>query len=267
MARARQGDLDGAIQATQTIIKDSPQFEPAYLFLGSACAMRERATCERGAYTQGLQAIPTSAALHRELGLLELGEENIQPAVAAYERALELAGSDHSDQAEYLADLAYAYVYASRVEEAEPLAQRALQLEPECFDCLMTHAQIKLSQKDYGSAASSYRSAAGVMPDSADARHGLAKALFLQGDLKEAADLYAALMSSAPDDYRLRVQAAQVAMKRRRFRSAVKFLAPVAAANPKEKKLLKLLLEAQTKAGDRTGAAKTKKRLRALKGR
>lgn len=261
MARARLGDLESAITGAEAAIAENPRLEGAYLFLGSACAMQRVPACERRAYGRGLAALPHSARLHRELGLLELGEGRVAHAVARYERALELAGPD---QAEYLADLAYAYVYASRLDEAEPLARRAIALAPRCFTCLMAHAQVKLSQKAYGAAAASYRTATQVAPGSTDARHGLAKALFLDGDLDASADLYDALVSDAPRDYRLRVQAAQVAMGRARYREAADFLAPVAVANPKERKLLELLFEAQTKGGDRAAAAETRKRLAAL---
>ena len=262
-ARAREGDLDGAIQKAKAALRENPELEVAYLFLGSACAMQRDAACERKAYTRGLQAIPSSAPLHRELGLLELGEGRVEHAVTRYERALELAGPD---QAEYLADLAYAYVYATRLADAEPLAERAVTLAPRCFACWMAHAQVGLSKKNYTRAATSYRMATRITPDSTDAQHGLAKALFLDGKLDEAAELYRVLVSGAPQDFRLRVQAAQVAMSRARYQEAAAFLAPVAAANPEERKLLELLFEAQTKSGDRTGAAKTRKRLNALKG-
>ena len=55
-------------------------------------------------------------------------------------------------------------------------------------------------------------------------------------------------------------------MARARDREEADVLAPVTVANPKEKRLLELLFEAQTKSGDRAGAAKTRKRLTALKG-
>jgi tetratricopeptide (TPR) repeat protein len=262
IAAAKANDLDTAIQRAHDAIAKNPSLEHAYLLLGSSCGMKEDLACERAAYERGLEAIPRSAPLRKELGLLLLQQGEVDAAVKRYEEANELSGGQTP---EYMADLGYAYVYAGRLAEAVDLSTRALQLDARCFTCAMTLGQAKLTSRDFPGAVSAYRAARDIDPQSEDAQLGLAKAHFLAGQLEPAGDLYEAMVKASPDDGRLRVQAAQVAMAAKRYEDAVAHLQVVAAANPDEKPLLQLLLEAQTKAKDTQGAAATKARLKKLK--
>ena len=261
---AKGGDLDLAIKRSNDAIEKNPNLEHAYLLLGSSCAMKQDLDCERAAYERGLEALPRSAALKRELGLWYLQQGDIPKAVTNYEAAHELSGGKDAGT---MADLAYAYVYAGRLDEAETLAARAVKLDGKCFTCAMSLGQARLTKRDFAGAVEAYESARTLEPKSSDAQHSLAKAYFLAGKHDEAARLYEDLIRARPDDYRLRVQTAQVAMARKRYREAVEHLQVVAEANPKQKPLLELLLQAQTKAKDRKGAAATKKKLRRLGGK
>lgn len=260
---ARKNDLDAAIAECRAAIQKNPQLEQAYLLLGSACAMKEDAACEQAAYAQGLEALPRSAALTKEQALVRLQAGQVDDAVAGYEAALKLVGGQ---DAEYMGDLAYAYVYAARLDDAVQMAQGALKLDPKCFPCAMALGQANLSKKDFDAAVQAYGQAEALQTEGLDATHGLAKAYFLAGRLDEAAQAYDRLIGQAPDDMRLRVQASQVAMKRKRFKQAVTHLSAVAAAHPDNRDVLERLLAAQTKAKDGKGAKKTRQRIRALKG-
>lgn len=259
---AKDGNLDLAIERCNAAIDKNAQLEHAYLLLGSSCAMKGDSACEKAAYERGLEALPRSAPLHRELGLWHLGQGEIDAAVARYEQAHELSGGQ---EPEYMADLAYAYVYAGKVDDAVRLAERALALDPRCYTCAISLGQARLTKRSFDAAAEAYKKALELDPKSADAEHGLAKAEFLAGRLGNAAKHYANLIAAHPEDYRLRVQAAQVAMARKKYAEAAKNLKVVADANPGEKGLLELLLEAQTKAKDRKGAAETQRALEKLR--
>lgn len=263
IAAAKAGDLERAIARSNDAIEKNPTLEHAYLLLGSSCAMKNDSECERAAYQRGLEAIPRSARLKKEMGLWYLGQGKVGEAVKAYEEANQLTGDK---EPEYMADLAYAYVYAGKLDDAQRLAERALGLDARCFTCAMSLGQASLSKRDFPAAKGAYGKALSMDPKSFEAKHGLAKAEFLAGNLDAAADHYGALVDARPEDYRLRVQSAQVSMARGAYKEAAKNLKVVADANPKEKALLELLLEAQTKAKDRKGAAATKKQLRSLGG-
>lgn len=261
---AKAGDLALAIERANEAIAATPSNEDAYVFLGSACAMKQDLKCERAAYERGLAALPRSAAIRKELGLLHLQQGEVEQAVKRYEEANELSGGD---KPEYLADLGYAYVYAGKLDQADQMASRAVALDARCFPCAMALGQVKLTKREFPAAVEAYRGALKITPASPDAQLGLAKASFLDGDTAEAAKIYASLVQSSPDDGRLRIQAAQVAMARKDYKGAVTYLKPVADANPDQKPLLEMLLEAQTQAKDKAGAAATQKQLRALKGK
>ena len=262
IAAAKANDLDLTIQRAHAAIEKNPNLEHAYLLLGSACGMKDDLAGERAAYERGLEALPRSAPLRKELGLLHLQQGEIDPAVKRYEEANELTGGQAP---EYMADLGYAYVFAGRLKEAVDLSARALALDPRCFTCAMTLGQAKLTSRDFPGAVSAYSAARDLDPGSVDAQLGLAKAHFLAGQLGPASELYEALVKAAPEDGRLLVQAAQVALAAGRPKDAVRHLEAVAAANPKERPLLELLLEAQTKAKDHKGAAATRAKLKKLK--
>lgn len=261
IAAAKANDLDQAIQRANAAIEKNPNLEHAYLLLGSSCGMKDDLQGERAAYERGLEALPRSAAIRRELGLLLLQVGEVEQAVKRYEEANDLTGGQDP---EYMADLGYAYVFAGRLQEAVDLSSRALKLDERCFTCAMTLGQAKLTSRDFPGAVAAYGTARQLDPSSDDAQLGLAKAHFLAGQVGPAGDLYEAMVQAHPEDGRLRVQAAQVAMAAKRYKDAVKHLEVVAAANPDEKPLLELLLEAQTKAGDKKGAAATKARLKKL---
>ena len=121
----------------------------------------------------------------------------------------------------------------------------------------MAAGQIALSRTTFADAVRAYATARSLRPTDPDARRSEAKARFLNNDLDQAAALYETLIRELPDDRRLRIQAAQVAMKRGRYPDAVRHLSVVAQAHPDQKKLLELLAEAQQKAGDSKGAKAT----------
>lgn len=258
IAAAKDGRLDETIEKCDRALSENPKLEHAYLLKGSACAMKGDAACERTTYAAGLEALPVSAALLREMGLSLLSEERYTEAIEHLERA---GRAIERPAPEYDADLAYAYVFVNRLEEAEFLARRAFDASQACFPCAMSLGQVLLARKKFGEAVSAYQAASKLAPSDPDAARSLAKAHFLAGDYTASSEIYEALVKADPDDGRLRVQAAQCALKATRYQDAVRHLEVVLGANPDDPKLLELLLEAQTRAKDRRGAEKTRRRL------
>ena len=262
IAAANAEDLTLALAKSREAIQKNPNLEQAYLLAGSICGIQGQLECEQESYEAGLVALPKSSALLRERATLHLQQGEVAEAVAKYEEANRLTG--HKSP-EVLAELAYAYVYVDRLDEAKTLADRAVQLDARCFPCRMAAGQVNLSKKNFPAAIASYEAARNLQPDDPDAARSEAKARFLDGQLDAASSMYEALVKASPDDGRLRVQAAQVAMKAGRFQDAVGHLKVVAAANPTQKKLLEFLAQAQTKAGDSAGAKATLRKASQLK--
>ncbi|MEO1337123.1 MAG: tetratricopeptide repeat protein, partial [Myxococcota bacterium] len=254
IAAAKAGNLDEALQRTRLAIQANPNLEHAYLLNGSVCAMMAKPACEREAYDRGLEALPQSSALLKERALVHLQQGEYADAVQKYEKARAITQDRSADT---LADLAYAYIFVDRLAEAKDLADRAVELAPACFTCQMARGQVSLSRRDFSTAVSAFEAAQALLPEDPDAARSVAKAKFLNGEIEAASVLYERLVKNQPDDGRLRVQAAQVAMKAGRYQAAVIHLQVVAAANPHQKKLLEFLAKAQEKAGDKQGAKAT----------
>ena len=229
VAAAKAGQLDQGYERCLAALKKNPNLEHAYLLAGSICAMKGDVVCERQQYEDGLNALPRSSALLRERGLLHLQEGQYAEAVAKYELATEITGGRSP---EALADLAYAYVYVDRLKEADVLAKTATSLDPKCFTCQMALGQVKLSNKDFPAAVAAFAAARDLRPKDPDARRSEAKAHFLAGQVEQAGTLYEALVAEYPDDGRLLVQAAQVAMAAGRHSDAVTHLTKVAGREP-----------------------------------
>lgn len=261
IAAAKADDLGATILNAKAAAQKNARLEQAYLLWGSACSLQDDAACEAEAYRAGLAALPRSAPLLKAKGFLLVQQGNATEAVAAYEEANTVAeGKD----AEILAELGFAYAQAGKLKEAETAGAAALKQDPQCFHCAMMLGEQRKARKSYADAIAAYRQAEGLKPGDADARRGLAGALFLAGQAEESATILESLVQADPQDGRLRVQAAQVAMKLGRHADAAAHLKVVAEFNPDEPELLKMLLEAQTKAGDKTGALATQQRLKAL---
>ncbi len=244
-AAAGAGNLPLAYQHCLDAIRKNPQLEHAYRLAASICAMQGNAECERQNYDDGLTALPRSPALLRDRALLHLEQGQYAAAVNRYERALAITGETSP---EAMADLAYAYVYVDRLDEADRLARRAVEIDDACFSCQMALGQVCLSSNDFPDAVTAFSQARNLSPRDPDARRSEAKARFLAGEVRTAHQLYEALVVEYPDDARLRVQAAQVAMGAKAYDAAVTHLEVVAAANPDQEQLLRLLAKARTKA-------------------
>lgn len=259
--RAAQGDLTECIGLSRRAIEEDASFEEAYLLLGSASAMAGDATGELEAYRQGLAAIPQSATLHDELGMAELGRGDIERAIEALEKARSLS---RAGDAKILADLAYAYTFAHRTDEAEALAKTARNLDPNCFQCAMAYGEVLRQKKAFERAAESFAAAAKLAPDDPAPKVSLAKVRYLAGQATEALELYDGLLEAMPDEPALLTQSSQVLLALKRSQEAVERLTAADRLAPKTPAILRLLIEAQTQAGDRNAAQKTKEKLRAI---
>ena len=255
---AKAGDLAAALSKCRASIQKDAKLEHAHLLAGSICGMQRNLDCERDAYDVGLRALPESAELLKARALVHLQDGEHEDAVKKYERALAVSTVK---SAETLADLAYAYVYVDRLTDAKALASRATALDPKCFSCWMAAGQVHLSSREFGDATLAFARARSIAPTDPDARRSEAKARFLAGDVVKAADLFEALVRDFPDDERLRMLAAQVAMKAERFGDAVRHFEMVLQRHPNEEKLLRRLAEAQRKAGDEAAANATLRRV------
>lgn len=261
---ANAGDLKAAASAARAAFAKDPNLEKAYLLLGSACAMMDDAACEAEAYDLGTAALPRSAALLNERGLLRLRGGDAKAAIADLEAANTISGER---DAKYMADLAYAYLFVDRAADGDALARRARKLDPRSFDAASAHGEILLRMKDGAGAAEAFR-AAGELTEDPEVERGVERqlgiALSISGDREGALVIFERLLGQVKDDPMLHVYAAEALMKLDRPKPASEHMAAAVELAPKDTRFLALLLETQKKAGDKKGAEATKKKLSAL---
>lgn len=234
---AANNDLDGAIKKLNESIAKNPNNEEAYLLLGSTCSMKEDLACEKEAYERGTAALPRSALLLNEQGLLQLRTGDTENAVRSLERAIELAPKK---EPKLMADLAYAYILIKRIDEGEKLAREARAIDPKSFEAAMAHGETLLSKKDGKNAVEAFTAALALTSD-AEVKNNLNGRLAVAHAIIAAGHMSANRPKDAVAEMELSVQLA-----------------------PDDARFLGLLMQAQEKAGDKKGAAATKKRLEAL---
>ena len=248
-ASAREGDLVSAARFARMAAEAAPDTEEAYLLWASCCEQRGDLACAKEAYDAGLRNNPGSAALLREAGLLALQAGDVDTAVERLEASLSAA-----EAPETKSDLAFAYLFQDRADEAETLTADVVREAPGCFTCWMARAEVLTRLDRPEDALDAYQRAAGLEPSDVDAKAGLAKALFRTGRAAESLELFEELVAEAPDDLRLRAQAAQVALAAGAADRAVQHLEVVARALPEDPGVQAALQKAQQAAKRDAGA-------------
>lgn len=255
LAAAGRGELESAVQQSEAAIAANPRLEQAYLLIGTSCALQGNDACEASAYGRGLEVLPASLPLQREMGFFLLRQGKVSEGVTRLESA---RASTPTPPPELIADLAVAYKIAGDLEKAHETADAAVEASATCVPCYLAQGEVAFAEKDFAAAEAAYASAAEQDPSNVEARRGQAKAAFLAGDVARSAELYASLAEQAPGDVRVRVQTGQVMMAAKRPRDAVVHLRAALELLPGEPKLLELLAAAQEAAGDKAGARATR---------
>ena len=261
---ARANDVDGAIAATRAAIAEGGGLETAHLLLASLCGIKQDNACVAQALEGGLAELPQSTELLHARGMYFLESGEVPPAIADLERAQELTTGKDPDIA---ADLAYAYVFVGRIDEAELLAAAARRAAPRSFAAAYAHGEALIRKDRAKDALEAYQAALAIEPGNALAKRRVALALSKQGEDAKALAIYVELIKSGEDqDPGLHAASAGALIKLGRADEAVKAMRAAVQLAPKERKYLELLLRAEEAAGDKKGAKSTKAKLDSLGG-
>jgi len=261
---ARDGDLTGAAAQARRAAELDPRLQEAYLLLGSLCSVAGDAPCARDAYRQGLEALPTASDLHHALGMLELEAGATADAVKSLEEAHRLTGAKNPDIA---SDLAYAYVFVKRLDDAERLAQQARKAAPKSFAAAYTLGEVLLRKGRPAEAVEAFEAALTISSTEPAAKKRLAAAHAANGAHAKALTIYDELRTGpAAKDPRVHAATAGVLLELGRAKDAVTAMESAVALAPKNRRLLELLLHTQEQAKDKKAARRTKNQLRKLKG-
>lgn len=252
---ARDGDLDGAINAARGAIATNGHLVEAYLLVGSLCAAKRNLDCAGTIYGEGIQAVPQAPELHHAQGMLNLERGDLDSAVRDLEEANSLSASKNPD---IMADLAYAYVFVSRLDEAQMLAAASRRLAPKSFAAAFTHGEVLMRKKKFKDAIEAYDAAVALDPDEIVAKRRLASALANHGDLERSLSTYESILVAAKNDPRIYAGAAGVLLRLGRGKDALASMKTAIELAPKSVQLWQLLLHVQEETGDKRGARKSR---------
>ncbi|NCJ07972.1 tetratricopeptide repeat protein [Synechococcales cyanobacterium C] len=133
---------------------------------------------------------PVRYELHYHLGLASCRQGEIQPAITQYQLALAQDLPDLLKIGAYT-NLASLLLETGQAEQAQPLYQRVLALQP---DSPQAHYNLGLTQRalgDLGGAIAAYRQAIELDPDYGDAYQNLGVALLKQGQVAQSQQAFA----------------------------------------------------------------------------
>ncbi len=260
---ASSGNTDGAIAETEKVIASRPQLEEAYALLAALLSMKDESEASRDALERGLAALPQSATLLHARGMQKLESEDVAGAVTDLEGAREHSATPNAD---ILADLAYAYLFAKRSKEAEETARAAGELDPSAYAPAFVLGEALLASDRPKEAVPAFQRAVSAAPGEASTKRRLAKAHNLSGQHEEALKILDELIAAAPNEPMLRAEAAGALVNLGRAKDAVGYLEKAIELAPKEKALYVFLEKAQTAAGDKKGAKATQQKLKRWKG-
>ncbi|MDN5780685.1 MAG: sulfotransferase [Luteimonas sp.] len=155
--------------------------------------------------SQLLKQAPGHAGVHFVAGVAALQLQLLHDAVPLLKRATVL----NPQRADYLAQLARAFVMARLLGEACQAADAAFQLSPEDPLTLDTLGVVFTQAHAHDKAAQVFRKAVEMMPQQAGYRFNLATSLMYSGDIDAAEREYEACISTDPSNWKAHLALAQ----------------------------------------------------------
>lgn len=259
---AAEEKLQEAIDETKTVIGSTPNHAEAYLLLSSLHAVTGNGEAALQALDDGLAAIPNDPALYQARGMLRLENGDHARAVEDLETA---KNGSKEPSAQLLADLAYAYIFVSRLDDALPAAKTAHEKDPKSFEAAYVLGEVLWRKQDKEGAVAAYESAVQLAPKEAMVRRRLAAGYGSLGRYGDALKIYDTLIEQSPNDPSLYAGAANALFGMEKKKQAVQRLQKAVELAPESTKYLELLLKAQREAKDRRGAKATERKLKKLR--
>ncbi|MDZ7373187.1 MAG: tetratricopeptide repeat protein [candidate division KSB1 bacterium] len=147
-------------------------------------------------YRLGLQVFPTSQPLHRNLGYLYMGREQIPEAIEHYEKAVTV-DSGTVDDYRILGNL---YVRNNQLHEAIRAYEKVLELDPSDETTRKALAQLYKSTGRTDEALNAMERALEADPQNARLLYDLGKAYYDRQDFEKALEKFLRLHQLNPDD-------------------------------------------------------------------
>ena len=251
-------DYDAARPLLLSLLASHPQDARALFDLGFVEDQQGQQDAAERDYARAIAADPKQFEPHAALGLLYAQTNRADRARTELEAASQLAPANHdtAPKAQVWRSLAQLQV-ATDPAAAKQSLLKALQLNPGSDDPadLILTGQISEANNDPDDAATAYRRALAVDPDSAGATAGLAHLLIKEKKPQEAEPLLRAALAKHPDDVGLTAQLATALSAQGNDQETVSTLEKLHQLQPTNADVTGMLADAYLRAGSADKAA------------
>ncbi len=199
ISHVRHGRQAEADQALRAILKHWPDQPDALHFLGVLRHGQRRTEEAVALVRRALEQIPEHAPTWSNLGNILLSDGQVDPAIEAYERSLELAG-DQPEAASPLNNLSTIYRKQGRLAEAEAACRKALTLVPDFAEGWYNLSQLLMDRGAIEEGVLANSRAVALWPSHLQARNQVIRALVLLGERERAAALYREWLAEEPNN-------------------------------------------------------------------
>jgi predicted O-linked N-acetylglucosamine transferase (SPINDLY family) len=176
------GRFAEAIERLTRLVARHPRHVPAHFMLGSALAKTRQYEPALAAYDRALQLQPQLAEAHLDIGTIHFTNGRHGEALVSYDRALTL----RSDLAEASLGRCYALIQLGRHEDALTAADQALKLRPDLAEAWVGRGNALLDLERFDEADAAYERALAARPELAAAWCGRGNVLLRRGRQQDA---------------------------------------------------------------------------------
>ncbi|UCG34147.1 MAG: tetratricopeptide repeat protein [Phycisphaerales bacterium] len=239
VAFAKIGSLDEADRHAQTALEMEPGAESNLLNAAYVKRRRKEWDAAIGLYHKGARWHPADARFPRELGLTLALQGDHSQAVESFWQAIRLAPDDHRLYRAVAASL----LELGRFQEAEDMARRALELEPDFEPAreLLISIQARAAQTAANEQSEALRLRVEAAPEDMDARLKWADALAAAWRWEEAAEQYEQVLRRDSSDTAAREGLARALIASGRRTEAVRVIREGIGAGHADTRLILLL--------------------------
>ena len=194
-AAGRGADLVTARRHFDTAIRILPERLKAWRNRASVDYQLGDMDAALAGYGHVLEMAPEDTTTARVMGVIYLGEERYDEAVASFEHVLQ-----YGEHRGALVNLASTQMQWGQNDAAVASLQRALVLDPACFICHYNLGNLYWRKKDYAAARDAFSSALDLSPQHDDSRFNLAITYIALEDLDSALPFLEQLSVDTPDN-------------------------------------------------------------------
>ena len=191
----RDEEFDEVVREGEKLAVSHPDDFLLQFMLGAAKTALGRPEDAEPHYRWGLELKPDYAGGHYSLGMIHLGKENFDKAIACFEAAARL----NPGSADTHYNLGLAFKRMGAPEKAGRSYEAALGVDPKHVNAQYGIGTVLQDLEDLDAAETRYRKVIMLKPDHAEAHNALGLVLHRKGALEDAVAFYQRSLELAPD--------------------------------------------------------------------